>query len=221
MRRAGRSQVTNDSLYGRPSLLPAVLLWSVLAITSTKTVAVADETSSAAPPTHGSGIFSPQELSFRFAYGMGNKESLDFYTFGPRVAYDLPHFIPAILGNRIRLAIEMYGSIIHGHNHPLDGEFAFSPLILNYRYDTGGSFVPFIEGGEGIVLTTLDELNIGGPFEFSSQGGGGIQWFFSPQYALTIDARYRHISNAGIKDQNSGLNTLFIGISLGHFPDRQ
>jgi len=113
------------------------------------------------------------------------------------------------------------GSLIHGHNHPLDGEFAFSPLILNYRYDTGGSFVPFIEGGEGIVLTTLDEMNLGGPFEFSSQGGGGIQWFFNRQYALTLDARYRHISNAGIKDQNSGLNTLFIGISIGHFPDRQ
>ena len=73
----------------------------------------------------------------------------------------------------------------------------------------------------GIVLTTLDEMNLGGPFEFSSQGGGGIQWFFNRQYALTLDARYRHISNAGIKDQNSGLNTLFIGISIGHFPDRQ
>jgi len=220
MPRAGRCQVANDSLQRQPKLLLAIIVWLVLAVASTN-AAAADDGGSSPSATHGSGIFSPQELSFRFAYGRGNKESLDFYTFGPRVAYDLPHFIPAILGNRIRLAIEMYGSIIHGHNHPLDGEFAFSPLILNYRYDTGGSFVPFIEGGEGIVLTTLDEMNLGGPFEFSSQGGGGIQWFFSRQYALTLDARYRHISNAGIKDQNSGLNTLFIGISLGHFPDRQ
>jgi len=219
MRRAGRSQVANESLRGRPKGLLAIFVWSVLAVASMR-AAAADDAASSAPATHGSGIFAPQELSFRFAYGMGNKESLDFYTFGPRVAYDLPHFIPAILGNRIRLAIEMYGSIIHGDNHPLDGEFAFSPLILNYRYDTGGAFVPFIEGGEGIVLTTLDEMNLGGPFEFSSQGGGGIQWYFSPQYALTLDARYRHISNAGIKDQNSGLNTLFVGITIGYFPDR-
>jgi len=213
--------VANDSLHGRPNLLLAVFSWAVLAVSSTNAIAAGEEASSTVPPTQRSGIFSPQELSFRFAYGMGNKASLNFYTFGPRVAYDLPPFVPAILGNRIRLAIEMYGSIINGTNHPLDGEFAFSPLIFNYRYDTGGLFVPFIEGGGGFVLTTLDELNIGGPFEFSSQGGGGIQWFFSPKYALTIDARYRHISNAGIKDQNSGLNTLFIGISLGHFPDRQ
>jgi hypothetical protein len=205
------------TLHGRKALLLAVLLGSALAIASTST---AGDGASATPQPRGSGLFSPQEASFRFAYGRGDKESLDFYTFGPRIAYDLPDFVPAILGNRIRLAIEMYGSIINGDNHPLDGEFAFNPLIFNYRYDTGGSFVPFIEGGGGIVLTTLDELNIGGPFEFSSQGGGGFQWFFDPHYALTLDARYRHISNAGIKSQNSGLNTLFVGISIGHFPDR-
>ena len=121
MPRAGRCQVANDSPHRQRKLLLAIIVWSVLAVTSTNAAAAADGASSPSS-THGSGIFSPQELSFRFAYGMGNKESLDFYTFGPRVAYDLPNFIPAILGNRIRLAIEMYGSLIHGHNHPLDGE---------------------------------------------------------------------------------------------------
>ena len=168
----------------------------------------------------GSGLLSPQELSFRFAYGYAERVSLNFFTFGPRVAYDLPDFVPAIAGNRIRLAIEMLGSIISGPNHGGNGEFALSPLIFNYRYDTGGAFVPFIEGGGGIVLTTLDEMNLGGPFEFSSQGGGGFHWFFNRNHAVTFDARYRHISNAGIKSQNSGLNTLFVGISLGLFPDR-
>ncbi len=212
--------MVNVTLHGQKRLRFAAFVLSLLAITSTSVTAAGDGAPST-PPTRSSGIFSPQEASFHFAYGMGDEESLNFYTFGPRVAYDLPDFVPAILGNRIRWVLEMYGSIIHGHNHPLDGEFAFSPLIFNYRYDRGGLFVPFIEGGEGIVLTTLDELNIGGPFEFSSQGGGGIQWFFSPNYALTFDARYRHMSNAGIKSQNSGLNTLFVGVTLGHFPDRQ
>jgi hypothetical protein len=212
--------VANVSPHGRQRMLGAVVIVaSVLAVACTGAIA-ADDGGSSAPSTSSSGIFSPQELSFKFAYGMGNKESLDFYTFGPRVAYDLPHFVPPLFGNRIRLAIEMFGSIISGDNHPLDGEFAFSPLIFNYRYDTGGALVPFIEGGGGIVLTTLDEMNLGGPFEFSSQGGGGFQWFFNRNHAVTFDARYRHISNAGIKSQNSGLNTLFVGISIGLFPDR-
>lgn len=211
--------MANVSPHGRQKMLGAVIIVaSVLAFACADASAAGDGDSSV-PPTRSSGIFSPQELSFKFAYGMGNKESLDFYTFGPRVAYDLP-LVPAIFGNHIRLAIEMFGSIISGDNHPLDGEFAFSPLIFNYRYDSGGAFVPFIEGGGGIVLTTLDEMNLGGPFEFSSQGGGGFHWFFNRNHAVTFDARYRHISNAGIKSENSGLNTLFVGISLGLFPDR-
>jgi lipid A 3-O-deacylase PagL len=166
-------------------------------------------------------LLSPQEIAFRFAFGRGDKKSLDFYTFGPRVAYDLPSFVPQIAGNPLRIAIETTGSLIHGHGHDLDGEWAFSPLIFDYRYDTGGPLVPFLDGGEGIVLTTLDRLDIGGPFEFSSQAGGGLYYFFSPETAVAFDFRIRHISNAGIKDQNSGLNTYFFTVSLSRFPGRR
>ncbi len=170
--------------------------------------------------SHRSSLLSPQELSFRFAYGYTESASLNFFTFGPRVAYDLPDFVPAIAGNRIRLAIEMLGSIISGPNHGGNGEFALSPLIFNYRYDTGSFFVPYIEGGEGIVLTTLNHLNIGGPFEFSSQGGGGFDLFLSRENALSFDVRYRHISNLGISNDNSGLETVFFTIGLSHFAGR-
>jgi hypothetical protein len=165
-------------------------------------------------------LFAPQELSLRFAYGYEDRASLNYYTFGPRVAYDLPKFVPEIFGNRIRWVVEMTGSLISGPNHGLDGEFALSPLIFNYRYDSGGVFVPYIEGGEGIVLTTLDRLNIGGPFEFSSQGGGGFDLFFSRENAVSFDVRYRHISNLGISNDNSGLGTVFFTIGLSHFPGR-
>jgi Lipid A 3-O-deacylase (PagL) len=166
-------------------------------------------------------LLSPQEVSFRFAYGYADRGSLNFFTFGPRVAYDLADFVPAILGNRIRWAIETTGSIITGPNHNGNGEFALSPLIFNYRYDTGSFFVPYIEGGEGIVLTTLNHLNIGGPFEFSSQGGAGFDLFFSREHALSFDVRYRHISNLGISNDNSGLETVFFTIGLSDFPGRK
>ena len=164
-------------------------------------------------------LFSPQELSLRFAYGIGDKD-LDFFTFGPRVAYDLPDFIPAIFGNRVRIGIETNGSIIRGKDRGTEGEFAFSPFIFDYRYDSGGMFVPFIEGGEGIVVTTLRNLRIGGPFEFSSQAGAGFHLFFADEDAVTFSFRMRHISNAGIKDENSGLNTYFFAIGLSTFPGR-
>jgi hypothetical protein len=166
-------------------------------------------------------LFSPQEASFRLSYGIADRDSLHFYTLGPRVAYDLPDFVPALLDNRFRIAIEVMGSFIHGNHHDLDGEFAFSPLLLDYRFDRGNPFVPFFEGGEGIVLTTLKHERLGGPFEFSSQVGGGVHFFYTTEDAVTVGARYRHISNSGIKDDNRGLNTFFITVGIGHFPDRR
>lgn len=181
--------------------------------------------SQAEPPSDattkgGNPLLSPQEISFRFAYGRGDRDSLNFFTFGPRVAYDLPAFVPAIAGNRIRIGLEMTGSIISGDQNSTAGEFAFSPLIFDYRYDRGGTFVPFLEGGEGIVLTTLKHLNIGGPFEFSSQAGAGFHFFVSKENALTFAFRFRHISNLGIYDDNSGLNTYFFNVGFSHFPGR-
>jgi hypothetical protein len=205
------------ALTGRRSTAAALAL--VLVVYGLATAA--DPTAGAAtpPPRKEFSLFEPEEASFRFSYGFAD-HSLSFYTFGPRVAYDLPDFVPALFDNRFRIAIELMGSLIHGHNHDLDGEFAFTPLLLDYRYDTGSRFVPFFDGGEGIVLTTLDALRLGGPFEFSSQVGGGLHYFYAAQDAITIAARYRHISNAGIKEENSGLNTLFITVGIGRFPDR-
>lgn len=179
------------------------------------------ESTESAPPKGRCPLLSPQELSFRFSYGIANRDSLRFYTFGPRVAYDLPDAIPAIAGNRLRIALETTGSIIHGDHHDRDGEFAFSPLILDYRFDRGGFFVPFVNGGEGIVITTLDHLKIGGPLEFSTQAGGGFHLFFTEEQAITFDFRFRHISNAGIKDDNRGLNTFFFTVGLSRFPNRR
>jgi hypothetical protein len=193
---------------------------AVLAVMLLAAAASWAEPSGDAPREGGNPLLSPQEVSFRFAYGHGDRDSLDFYTFGPRVAYDLPAFVPAIAGNRIRIGLEMTGSIISGDHNSTAGEFAFSPLIFDYRYDSGGTFVPFIEGGEGIVLTTLDDLNIGGPFEFSSQAGAGFHVFVSKENAITFAFRYRHISNLGIYDDNSGLDTYFFNVGFSHFPGR-
>ena len=201
---------------GRSAAVALALVLAVYGLAS-----AADSTGGNAAPAARKefSLFEPQEAALRFSYGFAD-HSLNFYTFGPRVAYDLPDFVPALFDNRFRIAIELMGSLIDNHNH-LDGEFAFTPLLLDYRYDTGSPFVPFFDGGEGIVLTTIDDFRLGGPFEFSSQVGGGLHYFYAAQNAITIAARYRHISNAGIKDQNSGLNTVFITVGITRFPGRR
>jgi Lipid A 3-O-deacylase (PagL) len=198
---------------------------TVLAVclgTVAPSMALDSQAPTAAASTRGFSLLSPQEASVRFSYGIGDRDSLRFYSLTPRVAYDLlPSLIPAIAGNRLRLALEIGGSFIHGDHHPHDGDFTLSPLLFDWRLDLGGMLVPFFDAGEGLVLTSLKNVHIGGPFEFSSQFGGGLHFFFTTEDAVTLAVRYRHISNAGIKAENSGLNTFFVIVGLSHFGDRR
>ena len=200
----------------------AAALWFLPLAASLSGLAHAETAPGSQPARAGFSLLAPQEASLRFSYGIGDRDSLRFYSLGARGAYDLlPDLIPAIAGNRLRWVLELGGSFIHGDGHSRDGEFAFSPLIFDWRYDAGQRVVPFIDGGEGLVLTSLKGVHIGGPFEFSSQGGGGLHLFLTNEDALTVAVRYRHISNAGIKQENSGLNTFFVIFGWSHFADRQ
>lgn len=164
-------------------------------------------------------LLCPAERAVRFGYGSTDRGSLDFYTVGPRLAFDLPAAVPPIAGNRLRLAVELLGSVIDDGG--TTGEVAFTPLLLDYRFDRGQRIVPYVEGGEGIALTWLRGLQLGGTFQFTSQVGGGIHVFVRPTLALTFGYRLRHISNAGLRSDNRGLNTQFLIVGFSSFPSRR
>src|SRR5206468_4975132 len=99
-------------------------------------------------------------------------------------------------------------------------EAGVNPLFFSLRYDRGQSFVPFLEGGEGVLYTDLRGEGLGERFQFSSQAGGGLHWFFDEQTALTVSYRIRHISDAGLTKENRGLNTNFFTLGVTIFPKR-
>jgi len=47
--------------------------------------------------------------------------------------------------------------------------------------------------------------------------GVSFPWGRSGKYSWTIDARFFHISNAGLTDYNPGLNTVELRIGFGFF----
>jgi lipid A 3-O-deacylase len=55
----------------------------------------------------------------------------------------------------------------------------------------------------------------GSQFNFIEYGGLGVNYFVRKNTALTLEGRFRHLSNAGIASPNTGINTYFIvaGIS--------
>src|SRR5882724_2210484 len=71
---------------------------------------------------------------------------------------------------------------------------------------TGTRWIPFVDAGAGVTGTSIGTPDLSGTFEFNLQGGGGIQWFVKDNMAISVEARYVHFSNAGIRDPDHGLN---------------
>jgi lipid A 3-O-deacylase len=127
----------------------------------------------------------------------------------------------------------MIGSVKgQGHwyrgNWELRGEFfggaQFSPssewLVgltphLRYNFATGTRWIPYIDGGAGVTATSIGPPDLSHYFEFNLQAATGIRWFIRDNVALGIEARYIHISCAGINQPNLGLNNVngMVGIS--------
>ncbi|MCM8774132.1 MAG: acyloxyacyl hydrolase [Candidatus Omnitrophica bacterium] len=112
-------------------------------------------------------------------------------------------------------------------------EFLFEPFINpitspDSNLEVGCSFLGkyafpiyrkvflFFEGGVGLIYITQHTNEQSTQFNFIPQIGGGINYFFQDDLAFNLGYRYRHLSNASIRQPNKGINVdmLLIGLSL-------
>ncbi len=86
---------------------------------------------------------------------------------------------------------------------------------LRYNFATGTRWVPFADIGAGVTATGERGPDLGGAFEFNLQGAVGAHWFVRNNWAVTVEARYVHVSSAGLYTPNLGLNTVagMIGVT--------
>jgi len=75
-------------------------------------------------------------------------------------------------------------------------------------------FQPFILGGVGLDYMTLHTREQGTQFNFNETLGFGAHYFFKKNSALTVEGRFRHLSNCGIEEPNSGINTCSVLVGL-------
>ena len=159
-----------------------------------------------------------QSFGLRLAYGVGSRDNLSFFSVVPRLSMYLPEGIDRPLAAH-HLHAEWVSEVILSSIN--DGsstvEAGLTPLFFSLRYDRGQALVPFVEGGEGLLYTDLRGERLGSRFQFSSQAGAGLHWLLDENLAVTAAYRLRHISDAGITRQNSGLNTDFYMIGVTYF----
>ena len=88
---------------------------------------------------------------------------------------------------------------------------------LRYIFATGTHWMPFVDGGLGVSATSIGLPDLSSIFQFNLQGGGGCHWFLRDDLALTIEARYLHVSSAGISRPNQGVNSVMGMLGLTWF----
>lgn len=82
-----------------------------------------------------------------------------------------------------------------------------TPVLRLERVPVRG-LAPYLEAGIGAHLFSQTRINaeerMGTAFEFGSLGGVGVR--FGPELGYELGYRYQHFSNAGISDNNGGVN---------------
>lgn len=88
---------------------------------------------------------------------------------------------------------------------------------LRYNFATGTRWVPYVDLGAGVSATSIGPPDLSHYFEFNLQAATGVRWFIGDNVALGIEARYLHMSCAGINTPNQGLNNFNGMLSVSWF----
>jgi hypothetical protein len=95
-----------------------------------------------------------------------------------------------------------------------------NPLNLKWNFATRGHVRPYLELSGGVLFTTQKVPRATSKVNFTPSAAFGTH-FLGPKYAWTIEARYLHISNAGLGDFNPGINTFEVRLGVGRFRARK
>jgi len=93
---------------------------------------------------------------------------------------------------------------------------SITPIILRWDFQPHGRWAPWFQAAGGLIYTThkfppdvlVPHGQPGGTsvFNFSPQGGIGVQYFVRPNQSLMLEASGVHISSASLGDKNPGVN---------------
>ena len=91
-----------------------------------------------------------------------------------------------------------------------------NPLGLKWNFATRRQLAPYLEVNGGTLFTSQEVPPGTSKVNFTSAAALGVH-FLGGRHALALEARYLHISNAGLTSPNPGVNTVEIRLGIGRF----
>jgi len=158
-----------------------------------------------------------KECGLRFGWGRSAHadENITLYSFLPRWGLFLTDENNPYLG-KLRFSFLVEGQISVADCTHGGWELGVTPLF-KVSYPVLDRVLAFAEGGAGIIWENIDTVAIAHTFNFSPQVGAGFDIHLAGGFALTVAYRWRHVSNAGIYDDNQNFNVHFGHLGLTYF----
>jgi hypothetical protein len=121
---------------------------------------------------------------------------------------------PGLLHGQLIWNPELHlGLFIHPYERPLVG---ITPIQLQWQLDSFGRFKPYLLGGMGVLYSNINRRETRNDLNFNLQVGLGFYYSFNDNLSLIAEYRHAHVSNAGLHEDNAGLNThhFLAGVSI-------
>jgi hypothetical protein len=152
----------------------------------------------------------------------GGTRSTGVWNLGLRYGWILtrPHG-PAFLNGRFEYAVDAVPMFLVFQPANTAYGVGFNPIDLKWDFATRGPIVPYLEIDGGTLFTNHSVPAGTNAVNFTTSGVFGMH-VLRGRYNWSIEARYMHISNAGLAVPNPGINTFQVRIGVGRFlPKKQ
>jgi len=123
---------------------------------------------------------------------------------------------PGILKGRFEYALDAIPTFLVFQPANTAYGVGLDPLGLKWNFSSHGRISPYLELTGGVLFTNHDTPTGTNSVNFMSNLALGTH-VLGPRYNWSVEARYMHISNAGLATPNPGINTVQVRIGIGRF----
>lgn len=114
----------------------------------------------------------------------------------------------------VELGAELFAG---GQYSPEAAYIIGSAATVRYDFATGTRWVPFVEAGFGFAATDIKGDDLSTNYEFKSEGGVGVHYFWRKNLSAFFDYQFFHLSNGGFHKPNRGTNINLFSLGLAIF----
>ena len=147
----------------------------------------------------------------------GGTKNTGVWNLGLRYGWVLtrPHG-PGFLKGRFEYAVDAVPMFLVFQPANTSYGIGFNPIDLKWNFATRGKAVPYLEIDGGTLFTNHAVPSGTNTVNFTSSGVIGVH-LLGPRHNFNVEARYMHISNAGLATLNPGINTFQVRLGIGKF----